>query len=191
MENIIIQDIKSLINFIKDGHQPTYLFFWGHRARKDGLIGKQCLSQWWPSSFIIGRISYSSAEQYLMAEKALLFGDEEMRAKILLTSSPEEVKDLGRRINGFDEDVWSNHRVNIALQANEAKFRQTDSLKKFLLETHEKVLVEASPVDIVWGIGLKESDPRANDPHQWRRQNLLGFTLMEIRSRLREGISGT
>ena len=179
-----IRDVNSLINNISKAYQPEYLFFWGHQRRKDGRIGKQCLSQWWPCTFTIDRISYRSAEQFVMAEKARLFGDEEKLAEILQASGPAEAKKLGREVSGFEEDDWEKRRGDFAVRANEAKFGQNQELKAYLLGTEAKVLVEASPADLVWGSGLVESDPGAKDPRQWRGLNLLGFALMEVRERL-------
>ncbi len=188
MNIFFIHDSKSLIKYIGEGYQPVYLFFWGHHARKDGQLGKQCLSQWWPCSFTIDHRHYSSSEQFLMAEKARLFGDEATLAKILLAAGPAEAKDLGRNVKNFDENTWEMHRVEYGLRANEAKFGQNEALAEFLLGTGSKVLVEASPVDTIWGIGWAESDSHAGDPTQWRGLNLLGFMLMDVRSRLR-GVS--
>ncbi len=181
-----IYDILSLINAINNDFQPIYLFFWGHQARKNALIGKRCLSHWWPSSFEVENVAYPTMEHFLMAEKARLFGDEEARKQILLSSKPGEAKTLGRSVRNFREDIWTAHRSAIAIMGNQAKFTQNETLRDFLLATKEKILVEASPVDHVWGIGLAEDDIRARDPTQWRGLNLLGFALMEVRSRLQQ-----
>jgi ribA/ribD-fused uncharacterized protein len=184
MDEICIYDIRSLLINIKKGYQPTYLFFWGHRARKAGQIGKQCLSQWWRAEFKVDNIAYPTAEHYLMAEKARLFGDGDTLSKILETSQPGEAKKLGRDVKGFKEDIWERYRFDFTVQGNEAKFGQNEDLRMFLLETKEKIIVEASPMDTIWGIGLVESDPRALDPGQWRGLNMLGFALMKVRSGL-------
>jgi len=187
MDNTPIGNVSSLVEKINYGFKPDYLFFWGHHARKDGRIGKQCLSQWWYSPFQIGNISYPTAEHYLMAEKARLFGDKETHSKILSSTTPDEAKRLGRNTIGFDEAVWTSHRVGIALRANAAKFSQNDVIGKFLLDTGEKILVEASPQDTIWGIGLPEEDPRAAIPQEWQGLNILGFVLMAVRFRLCAG----
>jgi ribA/ribD-fused uncharacterized protein len=186
MDNSSIYNVESLKTQIKQGFQPTYLFFWGHQAREDGYIGKQCLSQWWNSSFEVEGIVYPTAEHFMMAEKARLSGDDIIRKKILLASSPREAKELGRNIRGFDEEIWLQNRFAIVVRANEAKFSQIEAIRNFLLETKEKILVEASPVDTVWGIGLAEHDSRASNPEQWKGLNLLGFALMMVRLKLRE-----
>jgi ribA/ribD-fused uncharacterized protein len=189
MDDIQISDVNTLIESIKNGYQPIYLFFWGHRTPKDGQIGKQCLSQWWPSPFQVDHIHYPTAEHFLMAEKARLFGDEELRAKIIAAKTPGEAKILGRVVKNFDEDLWLRHRDDLALHCNEAKFSQNEGIKTYLLGTKQKVLVEASPVDGIWGIGLDESDPRATFPEEWRGLNLLGFTLMKVRSKLQKELN--
>jgi ribA/ribD-fused uncharacterized protein len=181
MDEIDIHNVASLISNIENGFQPTYLFFWGHHSQKAGRIGKQCLSQWWPAKFIVDDIIYLTAEHYLMAEKARLFSDEEILSKILTAPSPGEAKNLGRMVKGFREDVWDVCRFEFTVNGNAAKFRQNESLQEFLLETGDKIIVEASPVDTVWGIGLAENDPRAINPGQWKGLNLLGFALMEVR----------
>lgn len=117
----------------------------------------------------------------MMAEKASLFGDHEMKEQVLQASSPGAAKALGRRVRGFDEAVWLEHRFAIVVRANEAKFGQNAELGQFLRQTGERILVEASPVDRVWGIGLAQDDEKVSNPNQWRGLNLLGFALMQVR----------
>ena len=177
-----LYNVEALTTAVKNGLQFEYLFFWKIHPYKEGRIGKECLSQWWPSSFEIEGITYSSAEQFMMAEKARLFGDIQTRKKILSTTSPEEVKNLGRMITGFDETKWALNRADIVLKGNTAKFLQNNSLREYLMTTGEMILVEASPYDPIWGIGLSEDDPHAAKPEQWKGLNLLGFALMIVRS---------
>jgi ribA/ribD-fused uncharacterized protein len=162
-----------------------FLFFWGHQPSRDGSIIKTCMSQWWPAVFEENGKTYLTAEHYMMAEKARLFGDEEIREKIFSKTSPKDAKDLGRQIRNFDAELWNDHKFAIVRQGNLLKFTQNTDLKSFLLTTGEKVLVEASPVDPVWGIGLTEDNPKALIPLQWRGENLLGFALMEVRDELK------
>ncbi|SDW42628.1 hypothetical protein SAMN05421504_101547 [Amycolatopsis xylanica] len=105
--------------------------------------------------------------------------------KIRKASHPNEAKTLGRQITGFDEQAWTKHRHDIVVAGNLAKFGQNAELKTFLLNTGDRVLVEASPLDRIWGIGLAEDDERAADPNRWLGLNMLGFALMEVRERLR------
>jgi ribA/ribD-fused uncharacterized protein len=123
----------------------------------------------------------------MMAEKARLFGDQNTRAKILKAGSPKAAKQLGRQVKNFEEEVWEESRFQFVVEGNYAKFNQNPGLGEFLLDTGNKVLVEASPVDRIWGIGLAADDERAMNPEEWRGLNLLGFALMEVRRRIREG----
>ncbi|MFD2352846.1 NADAR family protein [Nonomuraea ferruginea] len=120
----------------------------------------------------------------MMAHKALLFGDEVAAEKILAAAHPGEAKKLGRAVGGFDEETWAAHRYEIVVRGNLAKFGQHAELKEFLLTTGGRVLVEASPLDRVWGIGLAADDPAAASPATWRGLNLLGFALMDVRDAL-------
>jgi ribA/ribD-fused uncharacterized protein len=180
-------NIESLRQQLAAGGRPSYRFFWGHRARKDGAISDACFSQWWRVTFGVDGQSYSSAEQYMMAEKAGLFGDEEIRRAILAVDDPARVKQLGRRVRGFDEATWARARFDIVTNANVAKFGQNQPLLGYLLKTGEDLLVEASPTDRIWGIGLHRDDPRAADPYAWQGLNLLGFALVRARAILRGG----
>ncbi|MEM7249641.1 MAG: NADAR family protein, partial [Acidobacteriota bacterium] len=118
--------------------------------------------------------------------QARLFGDEERLAEILAASEPAQAKKLGRRVKPFDDVRWKAERRDIVTAGNHAKFSQNARLRDFLLGTGRQVLVEASPMDRIWGIGMSAKDPRASDPRQWQGHNLLGFALMDVRERLRE-----
>ncbi len=121
----------------------------------------------------------------MMAEKARLFDDRIMLEKIIQAATPKDAKLLGRSVSGFDAAIWEQHRSTIVIEGNYYKFTQNSALQKFLLATGDRVLVEASPVDRIWGIGLAEADPHASEPGKWAGLNLLGFALMEVRDRLR------
>lgn len=175
-----IFDVESLKSAVHDGWRPEFLFFWGHTA-KSPMIGKHVLSQWWPASFSIDGQMYPTAEHYMMAQKAKLFGDEQAYINILAAPSPSKAKALGRKVKGFDEKLWVAQRFPMVLRGNTAKFEQNAELKDYLINTENLVLVEASPVDKVWGIGLAASDERALDPRTWCGLNLLGFALMKAR----------
>jgi ribA/ribD-fused uncharacterized protein len=139
------------------------------------------LSQWWPATFSVNGQTYATAEHYMMAQKAELFGDQETRAAILSSRGPSQAKSLGRRVRGFDEERWIAHRFDVAVRGNLAKFGQNPELECWLLATDDAVLVEASPVDRIWGIGLASDDAKARDPNTWHGLNLLGFALMKVR----------
>ena len=171
----------ELLRLIATGARVRYLHFWGHRPRPDGSIGPSCLSQWWPAPFTVDGVTFPTAEHYMMWSKARLFGDEATAARVLAVSHPNEAKTLGRQIRAFDETVWARERFAIVTAAGLAKFDQSDALRSFLVGTGERVLVEASPLDRVWGIGLSATEPAADDPSRWRGLNLLGFALMQAR----------
>ncbi|MEU8107254.1 NADAR family protein [Nonomuraea muscovyensis] len=166
------------------GRPPSYLHFWGHRPNRDGGVGRGCLSQWWPADFTEDGRLFRSAEHYMMTHKALLFGDEETAAAILAVSHPGEAKKLGRLVRGFDEATWAEHRYGIVVRAGVAKFAAHPELRDYLLGTEKHVLVEASPLDRVWGIGLAADDPAATSAATWKGLNLLGFALMDARDEL-------
>ncbi|MBP0451705.1 NADAR family protein [Kitasatospora sp. RG8] len=166
------------------GAQPKWLMFWGHRPQRDGSVGPGSLSQWWPSGFTVDGVAYASAEHWMMAGKARMFGDEAIVPRILAARTPAEAKKLGRQVRGFDEPAWAAGRFELVTQGNVAKFGQDEALRAYLLGTASRVLVEASPVDRLWGIGLAADDERAQRPADWRGENLLGFALMEARTRL-------
>lgn len=180
--NTPIVDMPSLLAHIAQGWQPKYLFFWGHQPRHIGRIGQECLSQWYDASFIVDGIHYATAEHFMMAEKARLFADTQTCAQILAASHPDVAKKLGRVVQNFDEAVWQQHRFGIVVNGNQAKFTQNHRLQDFLLHTGERVLVEASPFDTIWGIGLAEADAHIAEPTSWHGLNLLGFALMQVRS---------
>ncbi|WP_237322253.1 NADAR family protein [Streptomyces sp. JJ36] len=166
------------------GACPKWLMFWGHRPQRDGSTGPGVLSQWWPSPFTVDGVQYASAEHWMMAGKARLFGDDAALAAILAARTPAEAKKHGRLVRAFDEERWAASRFDLVVTGNVAKFGQEPALRAFLLGTGNRVLVEASPRDRIWGIGLAASDERAADPARWPGRNLLGFALMEARARL-------
>jgi ribA/ribD-fused uncharacterized protein len=172
-------------NIQNTNQKSKFLFFWGHQSSKDGKITKTCFSQWWESSFIVDVIEYKTAEHWMMAKKALLFNDEATFNKIIGVKSPAEAKKLGREVQNYNEEIWLQNRYKIVKEGNFHKFSQNANLKEFLLTTNNRVLVEASPVDAIWGIGMASDHNDANYPEKWLGLNLLGFALMEVRDKLR------
>ena len=160
--------------------RDDFVFFWGHEDREKGLT-KVCLSQWYQCPFVIEGQYYNCAEQCMMAEKARIFGDDEIRQQILAEYSQMAMKKLGRKVRDYDDEIWKEKRFDVVVKGNIAKFSQNEKLLDFLLSTDDKILVEASPKDTVWGIGLDESSPEAIQPRKWIGENLLGFALMEVR----------
>ncbi|MCM2515994.1 NADAR family protein [Streptomyces griseoincarnatus] len=177
---------EALIEAVRAGERVRYLHFWGHRPLPDGSIGASCLSQWWPSPFTVDGVEYATAEHWMMAAKARLFGDAEGERRVLAAGHPSAAKNAGRLVRGFDEEVWRRERFGIVVEGSVHKFAAHGELRSFLLGTGDRVLVEASPVDRVWGTGLAADAEGASDPVRWRGPNLLGFALMEARRRLRE-----
>jgi hypothetical protein len=155
---------------IRDG----YALFWG-----------QWPSNWQPSPFVIGGVTYNCVEQWMMAEKARLFGDAAACAMIMATADPADQKRFGRGVRGFDKDVWAKACYGIVLAGTLEKYRQNPDLWALLDATGDLVFVEASPEDVVWGIGMRAADPDATRPSKWRGQNLLGKAVTEARGILR------
>ncbi|CAN5291418.1 NADAR domain-containing protein [soil metagenome] len=155
--------------------QANYTFFFTEASP---------FSQWYRCTFVLGGVQFMCAEQCMMYGKAQLFGDPEIAQKILAADHPKTHKALGRRVRGFAEPIWNAKRIEIVKAASLAKFGQNPELEALLLQTAPTELVEASPYDKIWGIGLAADDPRALDPATWRGQNLLGKVLTEVRGEL-------
>lgn len=174
----------NIERLLQEEKQHKLLFFWGHRPNADGSISKTCMSQWWLSSFVFENIIYKTAEHWMMAKKAELFDDVEVLQRILVAKSPAEAKKLGREVRGYNEAIWREKRFEVVKQGNLLKFGQNEELKTYLINTGSRVLVEASPEDPVWGIGMPSDHRDASSPEKWKGQNLLGFALMEVRDEL-------
>lgn len=171
----------ELIHAVEQGATFTYLPFYGHAPEQDGSVGAGCLSQWWPAPFEVDGNTFTTAEHYMMWRKATMFGDHDTAARVLLAQTPKEAKALGRQASGFDQQAWETSRYEIVVDAGRHKFGQHDDLREFLLSTGDQVLVEASPRDRIWGVGLGRNNPDAHDPRRWRGLNLLGFALCDVR----------
>jgi ribA/ribD-fused uncharacterized protein len=148
-----------------------YYFFW-----------KGPLSQWKTSYFIDDDgIKYCCAEQYMMYQKALLFNDAEIATAIMSTSEPKEHQELGRQVKNFNQEIWDKNARAIVYAGNILKFKQNPSLLKLLLATEDKILVEASPFDVIWGIGLGVNEALVTDESEWKGSNWLGETLTKVK----------
>ncbi len=180
-------DLDKLRKRCNNGEEFEFLFFWGHTPSRDGSVTKACFSQWFVSPFTVDGIIYPTAEHWMMAGKARLFQDHETLELILAAPDPKSAKALGRQVKGFKDDVWKANARRLVTEGNIAKFSQDERLKAFLLDTGTKVLVEASPYDRIWGIGLGAEDPKAKHPSTWQGDNLLGFALMDVREVIRLG----
>ena len=183
-DGIMILSRAALIARMNEGESFDFFFFWGHTPKVAGAVDASCLSQWFPRAFEVDSVRYATAEHFMMAEKARLFRDAEALASILACKTPAEAKAFGRAVRGYDDAAWGRARSEAVVRGNVAKFGEHADLRAFLLETEDKVLVEASPRDRIWGIGMGAKNPDARIPARWRGQNLLGFALVEARSRL-------
>jgi ribA/ribD-fused uncharacterized protein len=152
-----------------------FIFFWGGTY-----------SQWCPSTFTIDGVEYNCAEQYMMAKKALMFNDFDAYREIMLEKNPATQKAIGKTVRGFDKEKWEKYCLDIVTDGNYAKFTQNPEMKKELLGSGNREIVEASPEDRIWGIGLHESNPDVLDKSKWRGTNWLGIAIMRVRQRLRD-----
>ncbi|WP_312108005.1 NADAR family protein [Brevibacillus reuszeri] len=180
----LIQDVQMLIK-ASNHTRLKYVFFWGNTQKNADVIDKTCFSQWYPAAFFEDETTYRTAEHYMMAKKAELFGDLTIRDEILKAGHPKQAKALGRRVHSFHEGVWDENKTSIVRRANLLKFSQHPDLLEYLLGTGDRIIVEASPYDRVWGIGMAQDHPHAEQPERWRGENLLGFALMAVRAQLR------
>ncbi len=141
-------------------------------------------SQWYDSEFVIDEQKYSCAEQYMMYKKALTFGDVEIANAVMRTLNPKEQKALGRQVRGFNIEIWAVVARDIVFRGNVAKFIQNDDLNDELMKTTGTMLVEASPLDKVWGIGLDAKAAKLVTPAEWKGTNWLGQCITEVREAL-------
>ena len=151
----------------------THVYFWS------GIY-----SQWYtrPNLILENDVSYNSAEKYMMVKKALLFNDTEIATKMLKSNNPRTVKALGRKVKNFTQSVWESNRLDIVTQASILKFTQNQDLLRQMQAHSALTLVEASPYDLIWGVGLLPSDVTILDSKNWKGQNLLGQCLMTART---------
>jgi len=163
--------------------KDDFVLFYGHSKLSDP---RTALSQFFKTKFTVDGTNYTSAEQFMMAGKARTFKDFDALKCILEATLASECKKIGRAVRNFDKDVWDNARFDIVVRGNVAKFGANARIRDYLISTHPKVLVECAPRDQIWGIGLGAENEKALNPNTWRGRNLLGFALMEARSRLRQ-----
>ena len=164
------------------------IYFYSHVPKQGEKYSQHVFSQWFVSNFVDENGNkYNCAEQYMMAEKARLFmnnkNNEDVLKMILSSTNQKEIKDLGRKVDGFNEEIWNKYKFNIVTKGNMFKFTQNDKLKKILLATRNKELVEASPYDRIWGIGYDALKAQVTDRQKWG-SNLLGKVLEAVRGKL-------
>ena len=140
------------------------------------------LSNWYLSYFEADGKIFSSVEQFMMYHKAVCFQDRMIAEQILATNDVARIKELGRTVSGYNDNIWNGVRQLIVYEGLLAKFSQQEILKKKLLETKDAILAECAVHDDVWGIGLSMKDERRFDISQWKGKNLLGYTLMMVRN---------
>ena len=176
--------VADVVAAVERGDRPRFHYFWGASPVHPGRVDCSCLSQWFAAPFTVDGETFATGEHYMMAAKAALFDDRETRARILQASSPGQAKALGRTVRGFDETRWSAERWEIVVATGVHRFAEHAGPLAYLLASGDRVLVEASPHDRVWGIGIGKAEAVRVGPSGWRGQNLLGFALMETRRRL-------
>jgi ribA/ribD-fused uncharacterized protein len=161
----------------EEDDRSKFYFFWGGP-----------FSQWAHYPMEIEGVTYNTCEQYMMACKARLFGDEESLQAIMAARAPQMQKRLGRKVKNFDQDAWQAEAREIVYRGNLAKFTQHKGLRELLMSTGSKTIVEASPLDFIWGIGMAENDPRAPFPSEWQGKNWLGECIQRVRTHLQEQV---
>jgi len=150
------------------------------------FTGDEIYSQWYPSRFVIDDIIYTSAEQYMMYQKAVFFHDQNSAKKILAEHNPSKIKKLGRLVKNFDDKRWRHVCKDIVRKGTLEKFQQNKRLRDLLMKTGDAIIAEASPYDQRWGIGLDKHDPAALKPKMWKGTNWLGEAIMSVRTELRD-----
>ena len=145
---------------------------------------KGVFTQWHPAGFELGGQHFVTAEQWMMVQKAELFGDHTRAEAIMRASSPGEQKRLGQQVSGFDQTRWDAQKLDIVYRGNFAKFSQNPGALRQLISTRDAMLVEANPRDWIWGVGLAIDDPSVHQPDLWRGTNFLGRILTLVRQRL-------
>lgn len=144
------------------------------------------LSNWYLSDFVTDGIRFSSMEQFMMYRKAMTFEDRAIASEILQTEDVARIKELGRLVSGYEEQVWNGVRQILIYEGLLQKFAQNEDLKRKLLDTGDSILAECAVKDQIWGIGLSMKDPNRLCPSKWKGQSLFGYSLMITRDRLRE-----
>lgn len=164
--------------YIGNREEEAYFFY-----RPNEPYG--CFSNWYKSPFTVNGIRFNTAEQYIMYQKCIIFGDKEAAADMLAANSPREQKAIGRRARGYIHKVWEGIRQMVAVKGLYAKFSQNEDLKKILLATGNAYIVETTENDRIWACGLSLDDNNRFYADRWHGQNILGFALMEVRDILK------
>ena len=177
--------VETLKEMADRNRDIPVIYFWGHTPNPKKITAA-CFSQWYDCRFEVDGVQYHTTEQYMMASKARLFGDDGVLNEIMEAPTPFEYKNLGRKIRGFVANVWDANKYDIVVKGNKAKFSQNPAKKEFLLSTGDSIIGEASPYDTIWGIGLGREDAQKGGVEQWKGENLLSCALMDMRDWLKE-----
>lgn len=171
--------MKSISHY-KDKNIEDYeiICFWKD-YQKNGY-----LSNWYKVNFSVNGINYNCMEQFFMAEKARIFNDKKSWNNIMKATKPNHQKGIGRQVRNFDASIWDENKVKITIEGLRAKFTQNPDLKNRLLKTNDAILVEASPFDKIWGVGLSQKEVLKTNFKDWKGENLLGFALMKVRDEI-------
>lgn len=161
----------------------NYIFFYGHEGGDIVNPDKRCLSNFFYCPIVYMDTTFLSSEQLFMYIKATSFGDDIAASRIINHPSPAKCKSVGRKVLNFDVDIWDKVSYGAMYQACFAKFSQNETLRQYLLSTGNKILVEASPYDTIWGIGTSIEEAKLMSPDSWkmRGENRLGKVLMDVR----------
>ena len=184
-------NIDWLAQAVDEGRPLKYVTFWQADPGEENNI----FSQWYQGNpFYVNGRKYDTAEQYMMSEKALLFHALDSYAQIMNEPNPAKCKKLGRDVKGFKDAVWADAFREIIFHGNLGKMQSDISFVNALLETEDAVLIEASPLDDIYGAGLSKQNLLNADgslkvhPYQWHKkdstkqaENHLGFVLMGVR----------
>ena len=188
-------NINWLISAVESGEKLEYFTFW----QADPGCENRIFSQWYQQEFVVNGRTYKTAEQYMMSEKALLFGDFDAYKAIMSESDPKMCKQLGRTVKNFDSKVWDESFREIIFHGNLGKLQGDLLFVDALLSTGNAVLVEASPLDDIYGAGMSKKDLLDDNgnllvkPQNWHKkdsnkqaENNLGFVLMGVRDLLND-----
>ena len=183
-----IYSLEKLQQVWQEGKRFKFAYFWNSTdedAQQENY-NSSCCNQWFPCDFVDKNgIKYNCCEQYMMAQKATLFKDNEVLEKILSNNDPREIKKLGREVKNFDKEIWGQNCQEIVFQGNLYKFSQNEKCKNYLLSvTNDTIFVEASPFDAIWGIKLSEKKASKKTPLEWQGTNFLGFQITRVRDYL-------
>lgn len=177
--------VETIREIYHKNPETQIIYFWGHTPNPKKVTAA-CFSQWYNCHFEVDGVTYHTAEQFMMAGKARLFGDNEVLAKIMSADDPRDYKQLGREIRNFDSKLWDANKLDIVVEGNKAKFSQNEDIRQFLLSTGDALIAEASPYDNIWGINLDREQALKGTVDQWQGENLLGCALMEVRDWLKD-----